>query len=156
MELMEFRKGIYAFPDISMPGHVALVVHPWYQDNHTRKGYNARLDEFIRTYDGILVVLEEKDELPLTSSRFLKKDRFRSHDTFFIETHPMSPEMLELSLCQFFRFLREIKSNDPVGLAGGYYWGKEKGCLGYIEHQLNSTGIKNNLLPGLFFSEIYY
>ena len=154
MDLVKIRKGIHALgsTEIDNSRPPAVAMHPYYIAHKPAhySGYLARLEEFLRSYDGPLVTFEEVTKIHSTAERL---DRLK-RSSFFLETRVMDSEPKHpLNWEEVFEFLRKF-GGGTVRLLGGYYSeSRFDGCLTALEAQLRDNNFTTEVLGELFFVE---
>jgi|Deesub1362B_J571_1020462.scaffolds.fasta_scaffold16364_2 hypothetical protein len=158
MRLFKLNKGIYSLKGYppSRAENIAILVHPLFlQKSPLLADYYRNLAEFLRRFNGPIVVLEEKGKIERSAEHFGRLAPWR--EFYFVETFADSPRPVGFfGWRRFFNFINSFAPKQIL-MGGGFFWHdhdpRRSGCLGYTFYLLSRRYERVSLLCDLVFGD---
>ncbi len=157
--LREVSEGIFSLDGVTNNrGQLVVAVHPYFACEYYINeeigfplDYPAQFDRLVQKHDGILITLEGSDTFDKTVSKYRRLGRLEGR--YIIPTDVHDPIPL-VKWDPFIEFIKNIKREKPVALAGGYLYSSQTacpGCLGRTAYMFRENGIDFDFLFDLIY-----
>ena len=141
---------------------LVVAVHPFFVRDHLFvDNYPLRADNFLRTYGGPVLILEEyvqvgHDRTPKMNQTLERIHRFGVvSERYCVLTGTSDPEPLDVEWNGLFDLLDQFESSEIMlmgGLNRTHLSANERGCLGYLRYKLRRECFDVTELPDLIFT----